>query len=120
MARPNRLTLKISLNAPAQVSTKSGRGIPVTVLTPSHKKVQARVTAQLAADALDFYEGYLGVNYPFKKLDLMGIYDFNAGGMENIAMIHLMVSTTAYLINLPNFETIICCLNGRELFKLQK
>ena len=72
---------------------KSGRGVPVTVLTPKYSKKEALRTAKLAARALDFYEKYLGVNYPFKKLDIMGIFDFNAGGMENIAMIHLMVRT---------------------------
>ena len=70
---------------------KSGRGVPVTVLTPNYAKKQALRTAKLAARSLDFFEKYLGINYPFKKLDLIGIFDFNAGGMENIAMIHLMV-----------------------------
>lgn len=74
-----------------QVSVKSGRGIPVTVLTPDYAKKEALRTANLAARSLDFYEKYLGVNYPFKKLDIIGIFDFNAGGMENIGMIHLMV-----------------------------
>ena len=74
-----------------QVSVKSGRGIPVTVLTPDYAKKEALRTAKLAARSLDFYEKYLGVNYSFKKLDIIGIFDFNAGGMENIGMIHLMV-----------------------------
>lgn len=64
----------------------------MTVLTPNQFKKKAKITAKWTADALDFFEEYLGAKYPFKKLDLQGMYDFNAGGMENIAMIHLMVS----------------------------
>lgn len=73
------------------VGVKTRRGIPVTVLTPEYATKAALRTAKLAARSLDWYEGYLGVNYPFKKMDLIGIFDFNAGGMENVAMIHLMV-----------------------------
>lgn len=74
--------------------------VPITVLTPSQHKEQALITAKLAADAFDFYEDFLGQKYPFKKLDLMGIYDFNAGGMENIGMIHLLVRSNQIAVPL--------------------
>lgn len=82
--------LAINIHDMGSVSVKSTRGVPVTVLTPDYSRKEALRTARLAARALEWYEKYLGINYPFKKLDLIGIFDFNAGGMENIAMIHLM------------------------------
>ena len=71
---------------------KSARGVPITVLTPPQYKTQAKKTAETVAHAVDFFEEYLDCPYPFEKLDVMGIYDFNAGGMENIGMIHTLVS----------------------------
>eukprot|EP00116_Pleurobrachia_bachei_P002555 sb/3462817/ len=73
-----------------EVSVKSTRGVPITVLTPPQYKTQAKITAETVAHAVDFFEVYLDSPYPFEKLDVMGIYDFNAGGMENIGMIHTL------------------------------
>lgn len=74
------------------MSCATKRGIPVTMLAPKHLLEPASETAAMAAASIDYFEGYLGVNYPFHKMDMIGIFDFNSAGMENVAMIHLMVS----------------------------
>ena len=40
-----------------------------------------------AAQLLPLYEGWLGVAYPLRKLDLVAIPDFAAGAMENLGLI---------------------------------
>ena len=62
------------------------------MLTPTQYKKQAMNTAKIISHSVDFFEKYLASPYPFEKLDVIGVYDFNAGGMENIAMIHTLVS----------------------------
>ena len=37
--------------------------------------------------AISFYDKYYGIKYPFGKLDLIGIPDFEAGAMENAGAI---------------------------------
>ncbi|HVN93234.1 MAG TPA: M1 family metallopeptidase [Terracidiphilus sp.] len=41
----------------------------------------------VAKFALHYYDDYFGIHYPLKKLDLVGIPDFEAGAMENFGAI---------------------------------
>jgi aminopeptidase N/puromycin-sensitive aminopeptidase len=41
----------------------------------------------IAKFALHYYDDYFGIHYPLKKLDLVGIPDFEAGAMENFGAI---------------------------------
>lgn len=41
----------------------------------------------IAKFALHYYDNYFGIHYPLKKLDLVGIPDFEAGAMENFGCI---------------------------------
>ena len=41
----------------------------------------------VAKFALHYYDDYFGIHYPLKKLDLIGIPDFEAGAMENFGAI---------------------------------
>ena len=41
----------------------------------------------VAKFALHYYDNYFGIHYPLKKLDLIGIPDFEAGAMENFGAI---------------------------------
>ena len=41
----------------------------------------------IAKYALHYYDNYFGIHYPLKKLDLIGIPDFEAGAMENFGAI---------------------------------
>src|SRR5438045_8087211 len=38
-------------------------------------------------EILKFYNQYYGIKYPFEKLDVVGVPDFEAGAMENTAAI---------------------------------
>lgn len=62
-------------------------GISIRVCgTPGQQKL-----GQFALDAaqavVHFYNGYFGIKYPFQKLDLIAIPDFEAGAMENAGAI---------------------------------
>ncbi len=41
----------------------------------------------IAKFALHYYDNYFGIHFPLKKLDLIGIPDFEAGAMENFGAI---------------------------------
>ena len=58
-------------------------GTPIRVCgTPGRQQLGAYALS--AAEAvIHFYNGYYGIKYPFQKLDLIAIPDFEAGAMEN-------------------------------------
>ena len=58
-------------------------GTPIRVCgTPGRQQLGAYALS--AAEAVThFYNEYYGIKYPFQKLDLIGIPDFEAGAMEN-------------------------------------
>ncbi len=41
----------------------------------------------MAARALPWYERYFGIPFPYPKLDMVAVPDFDAGGMENAGAI---------------------------------
>ncbi len=41
----------------------------------------------VAKFALHYYDNYFGIHFPLKKLDFIGIPDFEAGAMENFGAI---------------------------------
>lgn len=47
------------------------------------KSSQGIYALKFAADTLEFFEEYSGIDYPLPKLDLIAIPDFAAGAMEN-------------------------------------
>jgi len=54
--------------------------------TPDKKPLSA-AALRYAAEILKFYNQYYGIPYPFGKLDIVGLPDFEAGAMENTAAI---------------------------------
>ena len=64
-------------------TTGGADGIPIRVCTtPGREKFVAFALAA-AEKSIAFYDSYYGIKYPFKKLDLIGLPDFEAGAMEN-------------------------------------
>jgi len=58
-------------------------GVPIRVCgTPGHEALGGFALAA-AEQSIAFYDKYYGIKYPFGKLDLVGIPDFEAGAMEN-------------------------------------
>ncbi|HZD94652.1 MAG TPA: M1 family aminopeptidase, partial [Candidatus Sulfotelmatobacter sp.] len=62
--------------------------IPVRVCGTPDKKPLGTAALRYASEILKFYNQYYGIPYPFGKLDIVGVPDFEAGAMENTAAIY--------------------------------
>ena len=58
-------------------------GIPIRVCAPPGKEQLGRFALKAAEESVGFYDRYYDIKYPFGKLDLIGVPDFEAGAMEN-------------------------------------
>ena len=66
---------------------KNVDGIPLRVCTAPEKKDKGKFALDVAAHSLRFYDHWYGIKYPFGKLDMVAIPDYEWGGMENTASI---------------------------------
>ncbi len=62
-------------------------GIPIRVWGTPGKKQLGSFALAGAESFLHYYNQYFGIKYPFEKLDLIGLPDFEAGAMENTGLI---------------------------------
>ncbi len=62
-------------------------GVPIRVCATPEQVNLTHFALSTAEFALHFYDNYFGIHYPLKKLDLIGIPDFEAGAMENFGAI---------------------------------
>ncbi|HEV2135247.1 MAG TPA: M1 family metallopeptidase [Terracidiphilus sp.] len=62
-------------------------GVPIRVCATPEQVHLTHFALQTAEFALHYYDTYFGIHYPLKKLDLIGIPDFEAGAMENFGAI---------------------------------
>ncbi|HEY5030348.1 MAG TPA: M1 family aminopeptidase [Candidatus Angelobacter sp.] len=60
---------------------------PIRVCGTPDKKPLSAAALRYATEILKFYNQYYGIPYPFGKLDIVGVPDFEAGAMENTAAI---------------------------------
>jgi aminopeptidase N/puromycin-sensitive aminopeptidase len=58
-------------------------GIPIRVCTTPGRQQQGKHALEAAEVVTHYFNEYYGIKYPFQKLDLVGIPDFEAGAMEN-------------------------------------
>ena len=65
----------------------SSDGIPIRACATPDKKDQAKFSLEAAEYVMHYYDDYFGIKYPFGKLDLIAIPDFEAGAMENAGAI---------------------------------
>jgi aminopeptidase N len=65
----------------------SADDIPVRVCAPPEKAHLGEYGLHWAENILKFYDNYYSIKYPYGKLDLISIPDFEAGAMENTAAI---------------------------------
>ena len=65
---------------------KVGR-TPLRVITLPGQEALGRFALQIATELLPWYERYFGIPYPYAKLDLLAVPDFEAGAMENAGAI---------------------------------
>src|SRR5207247_7559740 len=62
-------------------------GIPIRVCSTPGMENLGHFALSAAEASVKFYDGYFGIKYPFGKLDLIGVPDFEAGAMENAGAI---------------------------------
>lgn len=65
----------------------ASRRVPIRVCSTPDKQNLTGFALEAAVQQLAFYNDYYGIEYPFDKLDIVGIPDFAAGAMENTGAI---------------------------------
>jgi len=62
-------------------------GVKIRVCATPDKVELTSYGVEIAKYVLHYYNNYFGIPYPLKKLDLIGLPDFEAGAMENFGAI---------------------------------
>ncbi len=62
-------------------------GVNLRVCATPDKVALRPFALDVAKFALHYYDNYFGIHYPLKKLDFIGVPDFEAGAMENFGAI---------------------------------
>jgi aminopeptidase N/puromycin-sensitive aminopeptidase len=62
-------------------------GVAIRVCSTPDKVALTAYGVDVAKYVLHYYNNYFGIPYPLKKLDLIGLPDFEAGAMENFGAI---------------------------------
>jgi aminopeptidase N len=70
-----------------QCTSGSEDDVDIRVCATPDKVGETAFALDIAKFALHYYDDYFGIHYPLKKLDLIGIPDFEAGAMENFGAI---------------------------------
>jgi aminopeptidase N/puromycin-sensitive aminopeptidase len=65
----------------------SADGIPIRIYSTPGKKQLGTFALEATENFLRYFDQYFGIKYPYGKLDLIGLPDFSAGAMENVALI---------------------------------
>ncbi len=86
-------------------------GVKLGVCATPDKMDLTAYALSVAKFTLHYYDEYFGIHFPLKKLDMIGIPDFEAGAMENFGAI--TYRETALLID-PRTATIAAKKNAAE------
>ena len=70
-----------------QCSSGESDGVAIRVCSTPDKVALTPYGVDVAKWVLHYYNGYFGIPYPLKKLDLIALPDFEAGAMENFGAI---------------------------------
>ena len=92
-----------------QCVSGSSDGIPIRVCATPDKVNQGKFALEAAEYIMHYYNDYFGIKYPFGKLDLIAIPDFEAGAMENAGAITYRESEILLdpkVANVDNYELI--------------
>ncbi len=88
-------------------------GTPIRVCAEPDKKRYGQFALEAAAQSVHFYNQWYGIKYPFEKLDMLAIPDYEWGGMENTASIFyrdtalLMDEKTASVFSKQGHATVV-------------
>ena len=86
-----------------KISTKTKRGVEIDIYTLKGRAERGKFSLELAANSIDFYEKYTGVNYVMDALQVVAIPDFAAGAMENYGL----VTSRDFFVDCDNETSII-------------
>jgi aminopeptidase N len=64
-------------------ATESKNHTHIRILAPPGDEKLGKFALDTALKTIPFYESYFGIPYPYAKLDMVAVPDFDAGGMEN-------------------------------------
>jgi len=70
-----------------QCTSGESDGVAIRVCATPDKVALTPFSLDVAKRVLHYYNNYFGIPYPLKKLDLIGLPDFEAGAMENFGAI---------------------------------
>jgi aminopeptidase N/puromycin-sensitive aminopeptidase len=70
-----------------QCSSGEQDGVKIRVCATPDKADLTHYGLDVAKYALHYFDDYFGIHYPLRKLDLIGLPDFEAGAMENFGAI---------------------------------
>jgi aminopeptidase N/puromycin-sensitive aminopeptidase len=70
-----------------QCTTGEADGVTIRTCSTPDKVALTPYSVDIAKYVLHYYNNYFGIPYPLKKLDLIGLPDFEAGAMENFGAI---------------------------------
>ncbi len=70
-----------------QCTSGESDGVALRVCATPGEVALTPYALNVAEFALHYYDNYFGIHYPLKKLDLIGIPDFEEGAMENFGAI---------------------------------
>jgi len=70
-----------------QCTSGQSDGVDIRVCATPDKVALTPYGVEVAKYVLHYYNNYFGIPYPLKKLDLIGLPDFEAGAMENFGAI---------------------------------
>ena len=70
-----------------QCTTGEADGVTIRSCSTPDKVALTPYSVEIARYVLHYYNNYFGIPYPLKKLDLIGLPDFEAGAMENFGAI---------------------------------
>lgn len=70
-----------------QCLSRTVDGVPIRVCAEPDKKQYGSFALDVASHSIEFYNRWYGIKYPFGKLDMVAIPDYEWGGMENTASI---------------------------------
>ena len=88
-------------------------GVPIRVCAVPENKDKAKFALEVADHSMRFYNRWYGIKYPFGKLDMVAIPDYEWGGMENTASIFyrdtslLLDESTASVFSLRGHATVV-------------
>ena len=92
-----------------QCVSGSSDGIPIRVCATPDKTDQGKFALEAAEYIMHYYNDYFGIKYPFGKLDLIAIPDFEAGAMENAGAItyrESFILLDPKVANVDNYELV--------------